>query len=237
MTPARKLGAACVGAALAVSLTACGSDEGDKFADQSVKEIEKQVKADMKTAKSLHLKGSIDQEQKLSLDLNADTDGNCVGTIGQGDVEAQVLSVGGESYLKADKAFWEQQAGPQADQIVALIGDKWAKMPSSAGAFDQFCDLDNFLEDLVDDTESDDDEKLEKGKVEDINGTEALELIKKEDDGTTRAWVATEDKHYFLKIEREGDDSGSFTFSDYDKGVDAEAPSKEEVVDLSALGG
>lgn len=238
MTSTRKLGSAFLGAALAVSLTACGSDAGEEFAGQSAKEIEKQVKADMKSAKSMRIKGSLEQgEGELTLDLHADTDGNCAGTMGQGGTEAQILSIDGESYLKADKAFWEAQAGAQASQIIALLGDKWAKMPSGGEQFAEFCDLDNFLEDLVEDTESGDGEKLTKGETKDIDGQEALELVKKEDDGTTRAWVATEDKHYFLEIEREGDEAGTFTFTDYNEEVDAKAPAKDEVVDFSALAG
>jgi len=233
-TLGRSVLGAVAGVTLAASLTACGGG-GNDFTDSSVEEIEKAVKADMKKATSLKMKGSIKQDGgETKLDLAIDTDGNCEGELGRDGAVAQILSVDGESYLKGDEAFWKASAGSSAEMITQMIGDKWAKMPSDGGQFDEFCDLDNFLEDLND---NDKDNKITKGETKDIDGEEALELITKEDGDTTRAWVATEGKHYFLVMEREGEESGKITFSDYDEKLDIAKPGSDEVVDLSQMGG
>jgi hypothetical protein len=238
MTRTRTLGTLLLGVATTAALTGCGSsDGGGDFADQSAEKIESQVKADMKSASSLTMSGSVtDDDGETAIDLAVDTEGSCVGTLGRDGAEAQVLSVDGASYLKADEEFWGSQGGAQASQLTALLGDKWAKLPSGDGEFAEFCDLDNFLEQFFEESD-DDDPKMTKGDVTEVDGQDALELVSTEDDTTTTAWVAVDGKHYILKIEREGDDSGSFTFTDFNEEVDAEVPAEDEVVDLAALGG
>jgi hypothetical protein len=64
-----------------------------------------------------------------------------------------------------------------------------------------------------------------------------VELTGTSDEGDiTHAWVATEGKHHILKLEGEGDEPGSLTFSGFDEPVDADAPPADEVVDLSQQG-
>ena len=56
------------------------------------------------------------------------------------------------------------------------------------------------------------------------------------DGNPVTAWVRAEGKHYIVKLERTGDESGTVEFSDYDEPVETEAPAEDEVVDLSELG-
>lgn len=234
MTRTRTYGAAVLGAALALSLTACGASEADEFADQSVKKIEAQVKKDMASVKSLTMNGSFSQDgTTTTLELSADTRGNCVGTLGTAGGSAQVLSLDGASYIKADEKFWTAQAGPQGAQIGSVLGDKWAKLPAGAGGFDQFCDLDNFLDELGTD---DDDAKVTKGQLKEIDGQQALELTSSDSEGTSTGWVSAEDEHYFLRLEKKGTGGGSFTFSDFNEPVEADKPADEDVFDMSSMG-
>ncbi|HET9498643.1 MAG TPA: hypothetical protein VFO98_00125 [Marmoricola sp.] len=235
MTRTRMLGSAVLAAALATTLTACGSSEADEFADQSVKQIKADVQKDMGSLKSMTIDGSFNNDgKKTSLKLSADTDGNCVGTLGQDGAEADIISVGGASYIKADEAFWKAQAGPSAEQIISLLDGKWAKLPSSAGTFSEFCDLDSFLDEINQDDDAG--TVVTKGDLEEIGGKQALEIKSKADDGTTHGWVAAEGKHYFLRMEMGGKDKGSFDFSDFNKAVDAKAPSEDNVFDMSSMG-
>lgn len=240
MTRPRTLGAALPAALLATvlagSLTACGSSEADDFADQSVKKIEAQVNKDMGSVRSLTMDGSFTQSgEKTTLELTADTDGNCVGTLGVKGGSADVLSVDGSSYIKADKGFWKAQAGAQGAQIVSVLGDKWAKLPAGAGGFDQFCDLDNFLDEITKDDKSGDN-KVTKGDLTEIDGQQALQIDSQDSDGTSTGWVAAEGKHYFLKLEKGGDEGGTFEFSNFNEPVKADKPADDEVLDLSSMG-
>ena len=187
--------------------------------------------------KSLRLSGSLkDNGEDVRFDLASDTDGNCTGTFGAGGGQAQVLSVGGASYMKADDAFWQAQAGSGADQVIALLKGKWAKLPAESGGnpFAEFCDLDNFLDQLF--KKDDGSEKVTKGKTSKIDGMDALEIVVVDTDGTNHVYVATEGKHYVLKAEKTGSsEDGSLTFTDFDKTVDAQKPADTDIVDLSSL--
>ena len=230
-----KVGISLAGAVVALSLSACGSDGGEDFADQSVKEIMRQSEKDMKTLRSMTFQATIDQDgQKLDLELSSDRDGNCTGTIGFDGVTGDLLRVDGADYLRGDEEFWAKTSGESAQAVVAMLGDRWAKLPSSDD-FSSFCDLDEFFKSMDEDSG---DEDATKGNVATVAGQEAVEVLTEEDGGTVHAWVATEGKHYILKFEQVGGDGpGSATFSDFDEPVDAKAPAKDEYVDLAALGG
>lgn len=220
--------------ALALGATACGS-AADEFADQSAKEISKDSAADVKKLTSMRMEGDLDAEgQKISFDLAMDRDGNCSGTLGIDKTEAELVVVADEAtYIKGNKDFWSGAAGPQADAIVKLVGDKWAKLPSGTPGFDRFCDLEAFTAG----GEKDNPEDLKKDGREDVDGTEAIVLSTKKDpqcEGTSKEWIAAEGEHYLLKTSCDaGDSTGEFTFSDFNDGVKAEAPAKKDVVDLS----
>jgi len=227
-------------AALAgVTLVGCGEKPaGSKaepgFTDKSVAEIEAAAIEDMEAATSLRLKGQVVRaEQTTTLDLALTTEGNCDGTISAGEGTASVRSVDGASYLKADEAFWQAMAGAQAQAIIALIGDKWAKLPNGGGEFASFCDLDQFLDELG----SDDLTDATVGETKEIDGVEAIEISGDgESGGTLSFWVSTADPHHILSIaEVGGTEPAEFTFSDFNEAFDITAPEPDEVVDLGAM--
>ncbi len=221
-------------------LTACADDGGDDgdgdsgFAEESAADIQAAAIEDTQAIESVHLAGTVTQgDGEIGLDISMNTDGDCDGTVSRGeDGEAQVTSLDGTSWFKPDEAFWRAQAGPQADQILALVGDKWVLLPEGDQSFSSFCDLDQLLGQIGEDPET-----TEKGDTEDVDGEEAVQLTRKGDDGgTITAWVAVDDPHHILKIEQSGGDGpGSFTFSEFDEEVDVEPPGEDEVVDLSQL--
>lgn len=218
-------------------LTACGG--GSDFAEGSVSDIEKAATTDMKALDSVNLEGNVSNSgSEVGLDLSLNTDGDCEGTVELNGASAEIISVGGDSWFKPEEAFWDANTGSkeEADAIKKAVGDHWAKLPSGDSSFSSFCDLDNFLDKI--DSKSDSGNETKKGKTEDVDGEEAVTLTQEKDGGTMTAWVATGDKHYILKLEVKGGDSpGSFTFSDFDKKVDVEAPDPSDVVDLSKMAG
>ena len=232
-------------AALAVVLTACGGGSSDggteedsgSFADGSAEDIAKAAIEDMKSADSLRMSGDITNDgQAFTIDVAITTAGDCEGTIALGDTgSAEILTAGSKSWFRPDEAFWRQFGGAQADQIMAMVGDKWVVMPPGEDDFSQLCDLDNFLEELEQPEKG---ETIETSGTEEVGGQEAVVLTTEEDGETAKAWVATDSPHYFLQLEvASGDEPGLLTFSDFDQDLGIEAPAKGEVIDLNQMTG
>lgn len=225
--------------ALALTTSACGSDGSDgsggadAFADQSVEDIKADTIADMKKLESMRMVGTIKLEEgELGLDLAMGKAGACAGSVDMAGGKAEFINATDATYVKADEAFWENTAGAQAGQLMQLIGDKWAKLPAQQSGFAEFCDIGGFIDSL----EEDEDEKAEvtKDGTEDVDGTEAVVLLSKADDGDTRVWISAEGDHHLLKMSNQGGESpGEFEFSEFDEPVGAEAPPEAEVVDMT----
>jgi len=226
-----------IGALGALTLVAaCGGDDGEAFADQPVEDIVAAVEADMKALTSLRMAGDITTGgQDLTIDLTVSTSGDCEGSIAQDGATAEILSVGGESFMKPDAAFWEMFAGPSAATIIDAVGDDWVQFPAEQGDFSDFCNLEEFMEDLGGDKEPED--TTVEG-TEELDGREAVRLSStSEDDEPVTLWVAADAPHVILQMEvTEGDEPGRITFSDFDEDLALEAPPEDEVVDLGDIG-
>jgi len=218
-------------------LAGCGGDGGDDFADQAPEDILAEVNSDMKALTSLRMSGDIAADgQEMSIDMAVSTDGDCAGTLAQGEATAEIISIGGESFMKPDEAFWEQMGGPQASTIMELVGDRWVSMPPEQADFSEFCNLDQLLEEMGEDG---DDEDAEVVGTEALDGRDAVKLTTTtEEDDPVTVWVSADDPHVILQMEvTEGDEPGLIRFSAFDEAIDVEAPSGADVVDLAELGG
>lgn len=229
-------------AVLSVLLLAAGCGGGDEdsgggsggdFAKQSGDEIAAAAKADMKSLDSVKYSGEIKSSgSSISLDIQANADGECTGTIGIGDGTAEVLATGGENWYRPDEAFWRQQAPDDADAIIAAVGDKW--VIDSDASFSQFCDLEAFFDNIFKD-EADGGAYKTTG-TDEVDGQQVVKVEQSDEDGSSVGYVLVEGDHYLLKIERtEGEDPGKLEFSEFDEDVEVEAPSADEAVDPSTL--
>ena len=202
------------------------------FADGSVDEIKDAAIADMKALESMTLEGSLTQEaEELELTLSMDTGGNCLGTITQAGGTAEFIGADGVFFLKGDEAFWRGNTDPaKADATVKLVGDKWVNLGADGGGFSDLCDLDSLIDDLPT-TRTTPARSTPVGDETTVDGENAVEVITKDGEETTTALVATEGEHYILEVTNEGgDEPGSFTLSEFDEPVDAEAP--DDAVEL-----
>ena len=226
-------------AAAVLALAGCGGGSGgsgDDFAKQSASDIISAAKTDMQDLSSLSMHGDITSSgQKIGFDLDVTTKGDCQGTIKLGDGSAQILSAGGDSWMKPDDAFWQEQAGDQAKTIEDAVGDKWVAIPGSSDSLSSACDLDSLLSKLKDgkgDTEG------TVGDTSSVGGEDAVEVTSKEEADDVKAYVATGDKHYILKLEIDsGDSPGTVTFDNFDQDFSIQPPASSDVADLSSLGG
>jgi hypothetical protein len=231
MTSTRTAG---VLAAAVVLLAGCG---GNDFAQQPPKDIAKAAASDMKDLKSLRMKGDLTASgQKIGVDMQVTTSGDCQGTVTVADGSAQFVSSGGQAYMKPDKSFWESQAPGQAAQIEAVVGDKWVVIPSASG-LDAACDLNQLLAGV--DEPSSDPSNATTASSDSVDGQGAVRLTSKDSNGKpVTAWIATDDPHYILKMQvTQGTEPGTLTFTDFDESVDVQTPPSDQVIDLSKLGG
>lgn len=231
MTSTRTAG---VLAAAVVLLAGCG---GNDFAQQPPKDIAKAAAADMKDLKSLRMKGDLTASgQKIGVDMQVTTSGDCQGTVTVADGSARFVSSGGQAYMKPDKSFWESQAPGQAAQIEAVVGDKWVVIPSASG-LDAACDLSQLLDGV--DKPSSDPSNDTTTSSDSVDGQDAVKLTSKDSNGKpVTAWIATDDPHYILKLQvTQGTEPGTLTFTDFDESVDVQAPPSDQVIDLRKLGG
>jgi hypothetical protein len=235
MTPRRSRAAAAlpVVAVLVLAAGCGGKDGGDsKFAKQSGAKIAAAAKADMKDLDEMRFKGELTSDgSKITLDIQASSAGDCTGTIGIGDGTAEVAAKDGVSWFKPDEAFWRASAPDQADAILAAVGDKWV-LDTDAN-FSQFCDLDSFLDGILKD---DSDGKYQTKGTSKVDGKDVVAVEQTDEKGTSTGYVLVDGKHYLVKIERtEGDEPGEVAFSDFNEEFDVDAPSDDEVIDLSSL--
>jgi hypothetical protein len=224
---------AAAAVALLVLATGCGGggdDEGD-FADRPASEIADAAKADMKELDSVTYTGDITSGgDRVTLDIQASSSGDCTGTIGLGEGRAEVLAKDGDAWFRPDEAFWRQQAPDQAELIIATVGDKW--VVDTNAEFAQFCDLDDFFDNVFADAE--DDAKYETVGTDELDGQAVVKVDNTSDRGTSTGYVVVDDPHYLLKVERtEGDQPGRIEFGDFDEEFEVEAPGEDEVIDLS----
>lgn len=211
------------------------------FAEQSGNDIADAAKADMKELDAVKYAGEITSDgSTVSLDVQADSDGNCTGSIGLGDGTAELLATDGTNWFRPDEAFWRAQAPDQADAIIAAVGDKW--VVDTDESFAQFCDLDAFFENIFSSDDSDDgsdtsqDSEYEVTGTEELDGQEVVTVEQTDEEGTTTGYVLIEGEHYLLKIERTvGDEPGTVDFSEFNEEFEVEAPAEDEQVDLSQL--
>jgi hypothetical protein len=221
-------------------LAACGNDDdGDSgFAEQPVEDILAAAEADMLALTSLRMSGEITSDgEEILIDMALTTDGECAGTIGQGDASAEIIGTTEASYMKPDDAFWEMFAGPEASMISNLVGDRWVMFPADQSGFEEFCDLNELLSELGDRGDRDEGDEPTVEGTEQVDGQDAVKVSTSTNEGDPlTVWIATSSPHHILQMEvTEGDEPGLITFSEFDEGIGVEPPPEDEVIDFSEL--
>ena len=230
-----RIALAAVGLGTAALLTACGG--GDGFTDQSADDIVTAAKSEMGDLKAVKVSGSVTSDgQQIDIDLQSSSEGNCTGTIGVAGGSTELLGVDGSTWMKPDEAFWRATAGDAADDVMAMVTDKWVVIPAEDDSLNTFCDLDDLLDQLLKDDEEDG-STYSKNGTEDVDGEETVKVDNEDpEDGTSTGYVLVDEPHYLVKVEKtDGEDTGSIAFSAFDEEFDVEAPADDEVVDLDQL--
>lgn len=224
--------------------SASGSEdsEGEVFAEKSVAQIQEAAIKDMRSLQFVRVAGTLrDEGSELSVDLRLSAQGGCTGEVAVDSATAEIIGVGTTSYLKGTEEFWRSSAGAEggqeAEALITTLAGKWVKIPG--GDFNEFCDLDSFLDNLDDrdDASESPDPQSEVVGETSIDDTPAVEVKIYDEGEVSTLWVGTEEgRHYILKMRVEdGEDPGEFTFSEFNDAFEVKAPPKNEVVDLGEL--
>lgn len=222
-------------------LSACSSEaEPDKDAEaflaMSAQEIADAANEAMGELTAVTINGTINSDgQVISLDMSLGEGGNCTGSLGLEDANADLLGVDGTMWFQPDEAFWEASAGEDlAEQIVEVVDGRWVQLPDDDTSFAQFCQLDDFIESLVDEDVTD--KTYAKGEPSTLDGEDVIAIISSQpdrDDGT--GLVRVSGAHYLVQISTEGEDSGEVNFSDFNKAPEVEAPADEDQVTIEEV--
>jgi hypothetical protein len=223
---------------LAVPLTGCsGGDDEPRasFSDGTAAEIRDDVVADMEELSSVRMVGTATVEgQPVTIDVHMDTDGNCVGSIDLRGGTARLINTPTASYLQGDAPFWRNtsQTPAQGIAVAREVGAKWVRLGEGPGGFSSFCDLDQLVSSLREESTG-----VEKGEFGRVGGVGAVSLTKAGSaGGTVTVWAAAEGPHYILRLETvDGEEPGSFDLTDHDQPVEVEIPAASEVIDLDKL--
>lgn len=209
------------------SAPAASSAADNGVANLAPDEILKKAAAALDKAGSYRIKGEVTSDgEKMSMDVK--TKGkDVIGAVSLGGANIQLLSVGDEKFLKADTAFWKQNAGAAGDTIAKTLGTKWAKINADNQGFASFFSIADPNEVLKPDG------TVTKGQTKTIAGVPAIALTDDSGDGTL--YIATTGEPYPLMLEAP-DNGGQIVFSDFGAAMDEiKKPAASEVMDLSKV--
>ena len=213
--------------AIAILLAGCGGSD-DGLSDLSAAELLDKTKAAFKAEESVAIKGEgSDEGSTIAIDMSY------VGKDSEGSIaidgnEMQVLAVDGKTYFKATDAFWESMAPDQAEQIIAVVNDRWILTNNEPDFKDlaSFADRTAFADELL---KPESTPKL--GDPKKVAGVDCLAL----DDEGDVLYVAKDDGRP-IQIAGEKGEGDDLNFT-YDDAKAPEAPAKSEVLSTSVFGG
>jgi len=220
-------------AATTAGLLLAGCGGGSDFASQSSTDIIAAARDAMADVESVRLTGEVPEDAgPITLDVRASRGGDCSGSISVEGATVEILSVDGETLIRPDEAFWQQQAGEGAADIIAAVGDRWVSTGDDDG-FAELCDLDQLFDELG--ADADEDDAGEVGETSEIDGREVVAVAGEEDGGTATAFIATDDPHHILRLTFSGDEEGQVDLTEFNEPVEVERPADDEITSFDEL--
>jgi hypothetical protein len=184
-------------------------------------------KAAAQSASWVHMHGT---QSGTTLDLTIGHD-TATGTVTQDGLTAELLAVDGTTYLKGDKAFWDNASGAGSGDVLA---GKWVVAGDTAGTdtygLDTFTDTTRVFGSVLAPTGT-----VTKSGTSTIDGQRVVGLQDSADGQTL--WVALDGPPYPVRIDPQQPTSDPPTFSDWNVPVTVTPPPDDQVVDPTKQGG
>lgn len=211
-------------------------DPDTPFEDLTAAQIQEAVSNDMATVTSLRMNGSGGRGgQAIGLNVMMDVNGHCNGRLTGPTGAARMMSDGKSSYIKANRKFWVSTIGSahDAQNVLDLVGDKWAKAPKGSADFSSFCDLTSLTQGMFPNGFG---VGVTKGEIRTINGQRAIEISVQRDTQVDHMWVAIDGPHYVLRVETKGGaDQSTYDLTEFNEPVGRVRPPKGQFVDVEKL--
>ncbi|MGW1463092.1 hypothetical protein ACWCPT_01875 [Streptomyces sp. NPDC002308] len=243
--------AAAVCTLSALTLAACGAEEGgtasssshatkaaEPFADKSGPDVVNAALKNIRKATSLHLAldmKTADGPMKAQFSTSIGS-GTCTGSMDMGDQGSMsIIKIGETVYLKLDETMLRAQSEGESEAdiqaAVDMVADHWmAEKASDPDTKDmvEFCELESLLKEFEDgDTEA------KKVGPTTHAGAPAFRLSEEDGKETYSILVSTGSDPQLLQVSSTGgDEPMTMTFSDFDKPVMAEKPAAKDMVDV-----
>jgi hypothetical protein len=217
--PSFRWGAAAVAVAIVVS--ACGSSSSSStngIASKSANEIVSSTNQAIKTAKSVHVSGSlVSSGEPITLDLNIVSGKGGSGQMSENGLTFQLVNLNKTVYVKGTPAFWRHFGGSAAAQ---LFQGKWLKAPATGNfaSFAQLTNLPTLFSRILSSHGT-----LAKGSPTTVNGQKVIAVKDTTEGGTL--YVSTTGQPYPVQISKTGSDGGRLVFDHYNRPVTLTAPS------------
>jgi hypothetical protein len=233
-------GKAAALASTSAAASASASPSGPDFTTMSAAQVVDRSRAAMASVGSMHVTGTmISAGDKLTIDLSADKDKNCTGTVSSSAVGSmQLIHTGASTWMKPDAAFLQhiaaQQGGGSADAaVLQLFQGRWLTggqddpdLQSMAGMCDLMSNIPGGDSKLTSAT---------KGNATNLNGAPVLTVLVSDDSGPSTLYVSAEGQPYLLRVDDDAPGGGTVNFGDFNKPLTVQAPPADQVVDFSVF--
>jgi hypothetical protein len=192
--------------------------------NKSAAQVQQDAAAALKAAKSVHAAGTGTSEgQAVRVDLRIQG-GSLAGTIEQGGGRFEFISIGNDTYFRADEGGMKLMGVPPA--IQRLAAGRWAKLSSKQMNFQEFS-LDSLAAELTNNTST----LASTVEQATLDGNKVV--VVSQQDGS-KLYVANTGPAYPLRTDSTGTDPGRLDFTEY--GVDFHITAPSNAVDITKLG-
>jgi hypothetical protein len=192
-------------------------------------EILKRAEAAVVQGKSFSAKGELVQDGQAS-DVDFKFSGtDFIGSMSVKDAKIELLSVGGEKFIRPNAAFWTLTTGAQGSTMAALVGDRWVTGAGNDKSFAELFSMGSVSELLKPSG------TLSKGEQKTIGGLPAVGL-KDSGQPDSTLYVATTGEPYPLQLSGKG--GATLVFAEFGTAfTDIVKPAAGQVLDLGKLTG
>jgi len=240
-----------VAVAVSLGLSACASNTSDTKAkpgaSSSSSAVEKgssasalfqQLRRSSAAAKSVRIKGSItngatstSKAMTVKVDIAGDRAGkNLRAMVNDGTGAIEILTVGGQTYLKADAAYWTKN-GTAA--IAKQAAGKYIKVPAASAAGMSDLTVGKLLDQIFAKDISTEGKLNTTVTKTEVNGAPAYLMTTKAD--ATKVYVSADGQTRLLRVEGPKGQLGSLDFTEWDAVAPVSAPPANQLTTIPGL--
>ena len=235
--------------AVALGLSACASNTSETKAKasssssavetgHSASALFQQLRKNSAAAKSVRIKGSItngattsSKAMTVKVDIAGDRAGkNLRAIVNDGSGAIEILTAGGQTYLKADTAYWTKN-GTAA--IAKLAAGKYIKVPAASAAGMSDLTVGKLLDQIFAKDISTEGKLNTTVTKTEINGIPAYLMTTKAD--STKIYVSADGQTRLLRVEGPKGQLGSLDFTEWDAVAPVSAPPANQLTTIPGL--